>query len=121
MNVPKDYDDDAERLRTHPLLLPKEDNSGELSTENKNVLKKTTNNISLALDVKFIQRTLLRPQVLKPQMKEMGQKSMPQRVTNQVATPLKHRRSVSGDHNNRSAQYRRYLEMKGRGQTQPRK
>ena len=26
MNVPKDYDDDAERLRTHPLLLPKEDN-----------------------------------------------------------------------------------------------
>ena len=25
MNVPTDYDDDAERLRTHPLLLPKED------------------------------------------------------------------------------------------------
>ena len=94
MNVLKDYDDDAERLSTHALLLPREDNSGELSTENKNVLKKTTNNISFAPDVKFVQRTLLRPQVPKLQTKEIGQKSMPQRVTNQVETPLKHRRSV---------------------------
>ena len=69
-----------------PLLLPREDNSGELSTENKNVLKKTTNNISFAPDVKFVQRTLLRPQVPKLQTKEIGQKSMPQRVTN-IAKP----------------------------------
>ena len=30
-------------------------------TENKNVLKKTTNNISFAPYVKFVQQTLLRP------------------------------------------------------------
>ena len=32
MNVPEDYDDEAERLRTHPLLLPKEDDPTTLST-----------------------------------------------------------------------------------------
>ena len=35
MNVPKDYDNDGERLRTHSLPLPKEDSSGNLSTENR--------------------------------------------------------------------------------------
>ena len=49
MNAPQDYDDDAERLRTHPLLLPKqEEESEEMSTEDKNVLKKTTNKIVFA-------------------------------------------------------------------------
>ena len=49
MNAPQDYDDDAERLRTHPLLLPKqEEKSEEMSTEDKNVLKKTTNKIVFA-------------------------------------------------------------------------
>ena len=63
MNVPQDYDDEAERIRTHPLLLTKEDDSKKFSTADKNVLKKTTINISFALDVKFTQRTLLRPKV----------------------------------------------------------
>ena len=63
VNVPQDYDDEAERLCAHPLLLPKEDNTTKLSTADKNVLNKTTNNISLATDVKFTQRTLLRPNV----------------------------------------------------------
>ena len=63
MNVPTDYDDEAERLRTHPLLLPKKDDSKQLSEADKNVLKKTTNNIYFAPDVKFTQRTLLRPYV----------------------------------------------------------
>ena len=63
MNVPTDYDDEAERLRMHPLLLPKEDEAKPLSTAEKNVLKKTTNNISFAPDVKFTQRTILRPNV----------------------------------------------------------
>ena len=63
MNVPQDYDDEAERLRTHPLLLPKEDDSTKLSTADKNVLNKTTNNSSFAPDVKFTQRTLLRSNV----------------------------------------------------------
>ena len=55
MNVPTDYDNDPERLHTHPLLLPKEDDSKPLSTADKNVLKKMTNNISFAPDVKFTQ------------------------------------------------------------------
>ena len=98
MNVPMDYDDDAERLRTHPLLLPKEDKSETMSTADKHVLKKTTNNFSFAPDVKLTQRILLRPKV--PRLnkeQEARQKSMPQRVTNQVALPLKHCRSVLAD------------------------
>ena len=67
MNAPQDYDDDAERLRTHPLLLPEqEEETEEMSTEDKNVLKKTTNNISFSTSVKFteqFQRTLLRSKV----------------------------------------------------------
>ena len=63
MNVPQDYDDEAERIRTHPLLLPKEDDSTKLSTADITVLNKTTNKISFAPDVKFTQRTLLRPNV----------------------------------------------------------
>ena len=63
MNVPQDYDDKAERLRKHPLLLPKEDDSTKLSTEDIIVLNKTTNKISFAPDVKFTQRTLLIPNV----------------------------------------------------------
>ena len=61
MNVPTDYDDEAERLRTHPLLLHKEDDSKELSEVDKNVLKKATNNTSFAPNVKFTQQKLLRP------------------------------------------------------------
>ena len=66
MNVPQDYDDDAEHLRTHPLLLPKQEETEEISTEDKNFLKKTTINISFSPSVKFtgkFQQTLLRPQV----------------------------------------------------------
>ena len=40
MNVPIDYNDDAERLFTHPLLLPKEDKPGTMSTAEKNCIKK---------------------------------------------------------------------------------
>ena len=118
MNVPTDYDDEAERLRTHRLLLPTEEDSKGLSTADKNDLKKTTNNISFAPDVKFAQRTLLRPSV--PRIKKehnMRQESMRQQMTNTVAPPLTHRRSVLGDQLSRSPQYRRYLEMKRRGRT----
>ena len=79
MNAHVDYDDDAERLRTHPLLLHKEDKSEAMSTADKNVLKRTTNNISFALNVKLTQRTLLKPNV--PRIhKDQGtrHKSMPQ-------------------------------------------
>ena len=41
MNVPEHYDDDAERRRTHPLLLPKQDDPAILSTQDKNILHKT--------------------------------------------------------------------------------
>ena len=51
MIVPTYYDDDAERLRTHPILLPKEDDSKTSSTADKNVLKKTTDDISFAPDI----------------------------------------------------------------------
>ena len=112
MNVPQDYDDDAERLRTHPLLLPKQEETEEMPTEDKNVLKKTTKNISFSPSVKFteqFQRALLRPQVKLIQKEMTGQELMPNIVTTQVATPLKNCRSVLGDHGNRSPQYLRYL------------
>ena len=123
MNVTQDYDDDTERLRTYPLLLPKQDETQEMSTEDQNVLKKTTNSILFSPSIEFteqFQRTLLRPQGTLIRKQGTGQDSIPQRVTNQVATPLKNRRSALGDHDNRSPQYVRYhkyLEMKGRRQT----
>ena len=119
MNVPRDYDDEAERLRTHPLLLPKEDESKGLSTVDKNVLKKTTNNNSFAPDVKFTHRTLIRPNVPRINKKQnTRQKSVRQQVTNTIASPLTHRRSVLGDQTSRSPQYQRYLQMLKKGQTE---
>ena len=98
MNVPEDYDDEAERLRTHPLLLPKEDDSTTLSTADITVLNKTTNKISFAPDVKFTQRTLLRPIVPRIKKQQNGrQKSVRQQVTNTQSSPLTHRRSVLVD------------------------
>ena len=41
MGVPEDYDDDAERVRTHPLLLPKPDKAGVVPPEDLKVLAKT--------------------------------------------------------------------------------
>ena len=127
MNVPQDYDDDAERLRTHPLLLPKqEEESEEMSTEDKNVLKKTTNNILFSPSVKFteqFQRTLLRPQVTRRKKQGTVQDWILQGVTHRDATPPKNCRSVLGAHNNRSPKYASYLrylkykELNGQGQT----
>ena len=92
MNVPPDYDDGAERLRTHPLLLPKEDDSTKLSTADTNVLNMATNKISFAPDVKFTQQTLLRPNVPRiNKQQNVKQKSVRQQVTNTVASPLTHR------------------------------
>ena len=89
MNVPQDCDDEAERLRTHPLLLLKEDDSTKLSTADTIVLNKTTNKISFARDVNFTQRTLLRPNVPRINKKQnTRQKSVRQQVTNTVASPL---------------------------------
>ena len=103
MNVPTDYDDEAERLRTHPLLLPKEDDSKELSEADKNVLKKTTNNISFTPDVKFTQRTTLRRYVQRINKEQnTRQESMLQQVTKTVAPLLTHRRSVLGEQLSRS-------------------
>ena len=110
MNVPTDYDDEAERLRTHPLLLPHDDDSKELSEADQNVLKKTTNNTSFAPDVKFTQETLLRPHVPRINRDQnTKQESMRQQVTNTVAPLLTHRRSVLGDQLSRSPKYQRYL------------
>ena len=99
MNVPQDYDDDAESLRTHPRLLSKKEETEEMWTEDQNVLKKTINNILFLPSVKFteqFQRTLLRPEVTRLRKQGTRQKSMPQRVTDQVATPLKNCRSSLG-------------------------
>ena len=89
-----------------PLLLPKqEEETEEMSTEEKNVLKKTTNNISFSPSVKFteqFQRTLLRLKVTRRRKQGTVQESILQRVTHQAATPLKNRESVLGDHVNRS-------------------
>ena len=66
----------------------------------------------------FVQQTQLRPNVSRTKStKGTTRKSMPQRVTHQVEPLLKHHRSVLGDRDNRSSQYRWYLECKGRGQT----
>ena len=85
----------------------------------KNVLNKTTNTISFAPDVKFTQRTLLRPNVPRINKEQnTRQKSVRQQVTNTVASPLTHRRSVLGDQTYRSSQYQRYLQMMKQGQTE---
>ena len=97
-------------LKTLPLPLPKEDDSKWLSTADKNVLKKTTNNISFAPDVKFTQQTILRPNVPRINKEQnTRQESMRQQVTNTVVSPLMHCRSVLGDQLSRSPQYRRVL------------
>ena len=36
MNVPENYNDDAERLRTYPLLIPKQDDPENFSAQEKN-------------------------------------------------------------------------------------
>ena len=94
MNVPKDYDDAAERMSTHPLLLPKEDVPGTVPAADKTVLKKTNNKISFAKNVSFTQQKSLRTLVHRIP-KTM---SMPQQVT----SPMLHRRIVLGDRNNQS-------------------
>ena len=121
MNLPQDYDDEVELLRMHPLLLPKEDESTQLSTADIIVLNKTTNNISFVPDVKFTQRTLLIPNVPRTNKKQnTRQKSVRQQVTNTIASPLTHRRSVLGDQTSRSPQYQRYLQRLKPGQTEAR-
>ena len=40
MEISEDYDDEAERVRTHPLLLPKPKEAGVVSSSNLQVLSK---------------------------------------------------------------------------------
>ena len=40
MGIPEDYDDDAERVRTHPQLLPKSKEAGIVPSEDLQVLAK---------------------------------------------------------------------------------
>ena len=40
MGIPENYDDDAERERTHPLLLPKPEKAGVVPSKNLEVLAK---------------------------------------------------------------------------------
>ena len=97
MNVPMNYDDEAECLRTPPLLLHKRDKLGTMTTADKIVLKKTNDKISFAPDVSFAQRTSLRPQVPRTKKTQGTRcKSTPQRMTHQVAPPLVHLRNVLG-------------------------
>ena len=101
MNVPKEYDDDVECLIIHPLLLPKEDVPGIMTAADKVILKKTNDKIYFAPDVSFVQQTSLTPQI--PRIKKIQgtrKKSMPQRVTHQIAPPQVHRKSMLGDRDN---------------------
>ena len=41
MNIPKDYDNEAERLLTYPNLLPKQDIPGTMPETDRAVLMKT--------------------------------------------------------------------------------
>ena len=56
MNVPKQYNDEAERLWTHPLLLPKEDVPCTIYVADKAVLDKTNDKISFMPRVLFAQK-----------------------------------------------------------------
>ena len=56
MNVSKEYDDEVERLSTHPILLPKEDAPGTISAAEKAVLKKTNDKISFAPSMSLVQK-----------------------------------------------------------------
>ena len=40
MGIPEDYDDEAERVRTHPLLLPKPKKAGVVSSNDLQVFSK---------------------------------------------------------------------------------
>ena len=57
MNAPKDYNNKAEHLRTHPLLLPKEDDPGIVISADKAVLKKTNDKISFSPRVSLAKKT----------------------------------------------------------------
>ena len=63
MNVPKDYDDAAERISTHPLLLPKEDVPGTVPAADKTVLKKTDDKIPFAPHVFFVRKLLIETKI----------------------------------------------------------
>ena len=63
MNVPKDYDDAAERMSTHPLLLPKEDVPGTVPAADKAVLENTNGKVYFAPNISFAQRKSLRQKV----------------------------------------------------------
>ena len=93
MNVPREYDNEAKHLLTHSLLLSNEDVPGTMTAADTAVLKQTRDNIYFEPRVSFAQKTST----------EIGTESVPQRVTKQVLTPLMHRKSVLGDHNNWSA------------------
>ena len=101
MNVPKEYDDEEERPRTHPLLLPKEDIPGTMTATDKVVLKKTNDKILFAPNVSFAQRKPLRRSVRRiPKPQGTKKKSVLQRVTQRVVSPLVHRMNVLGDRGN---------------------
>ena len=93
-DIPKEYDDEAECLLTHPLLLLKEDVQGIMSTADKAVLGKTHDRLSFALHVSFAHKTPT----------ETETKSMPQRMKQQVYTLLVHWKTVIEDHGNWYAQ-----------------
>ena len=79
MNIPREYDDEAGRLRTHPVLLPKEDVAGTMTAANQNILKETNGKVSFAPTVSFAQRKSLIQKVRKiPKSQRTKTKSMPQ-------------------------------------------
>ena len=114
MDVPKDYDDEAERLSTHSLLRSNEDVPGTMTAADKTVLKKTNDKVSFAPCVSFVQRKSLKQPVRRtPKTQGTKTKSMPQRVT----SLLVHHMNMLGVRDNKSPRYRRYLECTGRGHT----
>ena len=56
MNVRKEYNNEAERILTPPLLLLHEDVTGTISGADKAVLKKTNDKITFAPRVSFAQK-----------------------------------------------------------------
>ena len=62
MNISEDYDDEIERLNTHPDLLPRAEDTEKLLEENKAVLVKALTSKAVPHDTKATVKAI-RPRV----------------------------------------------------------
>ena len=92
MNVPADYDDEAERLLTHTDILPSVDVEPTLSENEKSMLLKSQRK-QKRTSVSFAKDILLENKSTTKDIRST-KRLLYQRVHKQTSAPLKHCRSV---------------------------